>query len=111
MLSLSCSITAPTVEAALKEIEEAFELGADAIELRLDFLQDLQMDDPGPVLKALLAKCKQLDRPAIVTFRPDWEGCGTLHVLSALRVALHASACGRRLQSRELHTLAHLAHA
>ena len=59
------------------EIDEACDLGADAIELRLDFLQDLKMNDPGPVLKALLAKCKQLDRPAIVTLRPDWEGCVT----------------------------------
>ena len=72
---MCCSITAPDVEAACKEIEEACELGADAIELRLDFLQDLEMNDPGPVLKTLLAKCKDLKRPAIVTLRPEWEGC------------------------------------
>ena len=72
---MPCSVTASTVEAALKEIEEACELGADAIELRLDFLQDLDLTDPGPVLKTLLAKCKELGRPALVTFRPEWEGC------------------------------------
>jgi 3-dehydroquinate dehydratase type I len=77
-----CSITAKTVEAALKEIEEACGLGADAVELRLDFLQDLDVKDPGPTLRALLAKCKELDRPAIVTFRPEWEGYAALPALS-----------------------------
>ena len=85
----SCSITATTVEAAFKEIEEACELGADAIELRLDFLQDLKMNDPAPVLKALLAKCKQLDKPAVVTLRPEWEGCG-VPLLPPLYVTLLA---------------------
>lgn len=64
------------MEAALKEIEEAHALGADAIELRLDFLQDLDLKDPAPVLKPLLTKCKKLDRPAIATLRPEWEGYG-----------------------------------
>ena len=62
------------MEAALQEIQEAYELGADAIELRLDFLEDLTLQDPGPPLKALLGKCKEVDRPAIVTLRPEWEG-------------------------------------
>ncbi|CAK0754240.1 hypothetical protein CVIRNUC_002282 [Coccomyxa viridis] len=68
------SITATSVETALREIQEVYELGADAIELRLDFLEDLALKDPGPPLKALLGKCKELDRPAIVTLRPEWEG-------------------------------------
>ena len=61
------------MEAALQEIQEAYELGADAIELRLDFLEDLTLKDPGPPLKALLGKCNELARPPIVPLRPEWE--------------------------------------
>lgn len=96
-VALYCSITATTVETALGEIEEACDLGADAIELRLDFLQDLKMNDPGPVLNALLAKCKQLDRPAIVTLRPDWEGCGTTDAAAAVHGAAGSVHGGRRV--------------
>ena len=65
---LTTSITATTVQAALVELQEAEAAGADVVELRLDFLQGLQ---PATDLSALLAGTKL---PAIVTYRPNWEG-------------------------------------
>ena len=65
---LTTSITATTVQAALVELQEAEAAGADVVELRLDFLQGFQ---PGTDLPALLAGTKL---PAIVTYRPNWEG-------------------------------------
>jgi len=65
---LTTSITATTVQAALVELQEAEAAGADVVELRLDFLQGFQ---PATDLPALLAGTKL---PAIVTYRPNWEG-------------------------------------
>ena len=65
---LTTSITATTVQAALVELREAEAAGADVVELRLDFLQGFQ---PATDLPALLAGTKL---PAIVTYRPNWEG-------------------------------------
>jgi 3-dehydroquinate dehydratase/shikimate dehydrogenase len=73
------SVTATTVRGAVAEIAEAGGAGATAVELRLDFLTDL-MDggdsggDPAPALRTLLAAASRAGLPAIVTFRPAWEG-------------------------------------
>lgn len=65
---LTTSITATTVQAALVELREAEAAGADVVELRLDFLEGFE---PAADLPTLLAGTKL---PAIVTYRPNWEG-------------------------------------
>jgi len=57
-----------------QEIAEAKSSGAEVVELRLDYLEDLSLEDPLPALEKLLGSCKTQRIPAIVTFRPDWEG-------------------------------------
>ena len=58
-----------------QEIQEAKSAGAQVVELRLDYLEDLPLEDPQPALERLLGSCKAQRIPAIVTFRPQWEGC------------------------------------
>ena len=65
---LTTSVTATTVSAALEELNEARQVGADVAELRLDFLSGFDADRD---LAALLAGSPL---PVIVTFRPTWEG-------------------------------------
>lgn len=65
---LCTSLTAPSVEGMLVEAQEAVENGATIVELRIDYLQDFS---PDPDLRELLEGCPL---PAIVTYRPDWEG-------------------------------------
>ena len=65
---LCTSQTAPTVEGMLEEAQEALAAGADIAELRLDYLEAL---DPDADLPRLLQGCPM---PAIVTYRPTWEG-------------------------------------
>lgn len=72
-ISVSCSVIADTLDAALIEIREAADIGADVVELRIDFLKDLNLYEPAPSLKRLLEGCQAAGLPAIVTFRPDWE--------------------------------------
>ena len=64
---LTTSVVAPSVPIALLDVEEAIELGADVVELRMDFLERRGRE----ATEALLRKC---ERPAIVTNRPIWEG-------------------------------------
>ena len=65
---LCTSLTAPSVEGMLVEAQEAVENGATIVELRIDYLQDFS---PDPDLRELLEGCPL---PAIVTYRPEWEG-------------------------------------
>lgn len=58
----------------LQEIQEAKEAGADVIELRLDYLKDLNAEAPEEGLKKLIDTSKAVGLPAIVTLRPVWEG-------------------------------------
>lgn len=51
----------------LAEAQEAQQAGADLVELRIDFLKDLQPDRDLPILRA------DCPLPAIVTYRPTWE--------------------------------------
>lgn len=68
-ISRACSsVTAKTVAGALEEIEQIAKGGADIVELRLDFLTDLNAEKDIP---ALLSSSRL---PAIVTYRPVWEG-------------------------------------
>lgn len=75
---LCTSVTANTLAGALAEIAEAKQRGATAIELRLDFLEEF---DPEVQLPQLMSACG--DTPYIVTYRPTWEGCAALRMLSA----------------------------
>lgn len=72
------SVIADTVDGAVTEIREAADFGADIVELRLDFLKDLDLLDPKSTLKRLLGACDAYKLPAIVTFRPEWEGYASL---------------------------------
>jgi len=65
---LCTSVTAQTTHGMEREMAEAVEAGAQIIELRLDFLANL---NPARDLPKLVAACPV---PAIVTFRPKWEG-------------------------------------
>jgi 3-dehydroquinate dehydratase/shikimate dehydrogenase len=62
------SVTAPTMAAFLDEIKEAEANGVDIIELRLDYITDL---NPERDLEVLMAACTL---PYIITYRPKWEG-------------------------------------
>ena len=50
------------------------EAGADVIELRLDYLNDLDVAAPESTFEKLIGACKAIGLPAIVTLRPTWEG-------------------------------------
>lgn len=65
---LCTSLTAGTVSGMLEEAREAQQAGATIVELRVDFLWHFE---PGVDLQQLLAECPL---PAIVTYRPAWEG-------------------------------------
>ena len=62
------SLTASTVQDMLDEAQEAIAAGADIVELRIDYLTDFH---PESDLPQLLNGCSI---PAIVTYRPSWEG-------------------------------------
>ena len=66
---LCTSLTAATVEGMLEEAAEAVVAGADVLELRLDYLDSFNVESDLP---ELLSNCPL---PAIVTYRPHWEGC------------------------------------
>lgn len=66
---LCTSLVATTVEGMLAEAQEAVANGADIVELRLDYLEAFS---PETDLARLLSQCPL---PAIVTYRPVWEGC------------------------------------
>ena len=55
----------------MREIQAA---GADVVELRLDYLEDLNLEDPEAQIQRLLDACKKAELPAIITLRPGWEG-------------------------------------
>lgn len=65
---LCTSLTATTVQGMLAEAEEAKRAGADIVELRIDYLESFSPEADLPVL---IQKC---GLPAIVTYRPTWEG-------------------------------------
>lgn len=65
---LCTSLTAPTVAGMLEEAHEAVAAGATIVELRIDFLKRFE---PEADLQQLIAECPL---PAIVTYRPSWEG-------------------------------------
>lgn len=52
----------------LEEAKEALAAGADVVEIRLDYLDSFDAEHDLPVL---LEGCPL---PAVVTYRPDWEG-------------------------------------
>ena len=66
--ALTTSVIASSVDEALKEIDRAVFGGADIVELRIDFLKNLQVERH---LRVLLETCPV---PCIVTYRPKWEG-------------------------------------
>ena len=75
VLPISTSVRNPHKNCLLaQEIQEAKSAGAQVVELRLDYLEDLPLEDPQPALERLLGCCKTQRTPAIVTFRPEWEG-------------------------------------
>jgi 3-dehydroquinate dehydratase/shikimate dehydrogenase len=65
---LCTSLVAPTVDGMLAEAQEAVQNGADIVELRVDYLEQFA---PEQDLPRLLKACPL---PAIVTYRPVWEG-------------------------------------
>ncbi len=62
---------------AIAEIREVADFGADVVELRIDFLKDIDLFNPAAFLNPLLDACNAVRLPAIVTFRPNWEGCAS----------------------------------
>ena len=65
---LCTSVTAKTFTEALDDIRSIAEAGADIIELRLDLLNDFNVEQH---LEKLL---RTTGVPKIVTMRPVWEG-------------------------------------
>lgn len=65
---LCTSVTASTFDQAIIEIRQIAEAGADLIELRLDMLNDFNVEQH---LQQLLATTNV---PKVVTLRPVWEG-------------------------------------
>lgn len=70
MTKLCVPLTADTYESMAREIDAAGATGADMIELRLDYLHDLNAD----AVRQLLAKAKQCDGQVIATCRIADEG-------------------------------------
>lgn len=71
-MSLICvSLTEKTVPDLFTSAVECKSLGADLVEIRLDFLKDLPSLS---ILKELSELRKTLGLPVIITFRPVWEG-------------------------------------
>ena len=73
-----CSVTADSLEGALQEVRDAAAAKADVVELRLDYLRDMNFLEPEGHLSALLEACEGVGLPCIVTLRPTWEGYVTL---------------------------------
>lgn len=69
---LTTSVIAPTVEKALVDITDAVAKGADIVELRVDFLQ--ASTKAGTIARDIETLVKACPVPAIVTYRPTWEG-------------------------------------
>ncbi|KAJ4749954.1 Shikimate dehydrogenase (NADP(+)) [Rhynchospora pubera] len=68
-MTLVCAaLVATTVEEMEKDMARAKSLGADLVEIRLDFLHHLQPDIDLPRL------ISNRHLPVLVTFRPNWEG-------------------------------------
>lgn len=63
-------ILSPTLGDAKQAIAQA-QLNADWIELRLDFLEDLDPGQPRLTVETLVAECS---KPVIITFRPKEQG-------------------------------------
>ncbi|EIE21050.1 aldolase [Coccomyxa subellipsoidea C-169] len=99
------SVTADTVDGALAEIGEAAHLGADLVELRLDFLTDIDLLDPTPMLERMLGACETALLPALVTFRPMWEG-GQYSGPDLPRLAVLKAAAGAGAQYIDVEHLA-----
>ena len=54
------------------------------VELRLDYLRDMDFQDPEPALTSLLDACEAAALPCIITLRPTWDGCAArMHAPSA----------------------------
>lgn len=84
---LCVALTGTSVREQLAQAYEAKRRGADVVEIRLDYLEDFLLN-PAQNLSNLITNCSL---PAIVTFRPVWEGCAT--VLG--RVAAGVRSCVR----------------
>jgi 3-dehydroquinate dehydratase / shikimate dehydrogenase len=104
---LTTSIISKTIEECRKDIDEAVEKKADIIELRVDFLEQKLRDDENlmkEAIEVLVAYCeREKNVPAIVTFRPIWEGGehdGDEEV--RLRCLWHAFECGATYVDCEL---------
>ena len=70
--TLLCTIvTADSMPGALDEIKQAAAAGADVIELRADYLTELNAETD---VRTLLDACAAVGLPAIFTYRPTWEG-------------------------------------
>ena len=74
----ACLLCAPIVarswEGARADIREATDAGADVVELRLDFLQDLDLQHPANQLQDAVSFARGLGLETILTLRPKWEG-------------------------------------
>ena len=81
---LCTSLVASSVAGMLGEAQEAVQNGADVVELRLDYLEGFDAERDVPLL---LAGCPL---PAIVTYRPVWEGCVCARVCIVLGVCVDA---------------------
>jgi len=71
---LTTSVIAPTVDRAVVDIADAVEKGADIVELRVDFLKAATRAGRAEVKTSIEALLKACPVPAIVTYRPTWEG-------------------------------------
>lgn len=61
------SVAAPTMREMEKKAERAFGLGADLVELRLDYLSEIDVN-------TVIAAIRRFGRRVVVTLRPSWEG-------------------------------------
>eukprot|EP00899_Mesostigma_viride_P021194 jgi/Mesvir1/29076/Mv18382-RA.1 len=64
------AIVAKTVDDVAAQIRQAADAGADLVEIRLDHIAGFDAAADLPVLLSSKVRCL----PAIVTYRPDWEG-------------------------------------
>lgn len=101
MTYLAVSISAATVEAARKQIEQVIADGAELIELRADYLATAD----AAVLTELIAFVHAKERPVLVTCRSQEEGgVKPLETMQRVRVLQDAADAGADLIDCEYHT-------
>ena len=84
---LAVPIAAPNLDKARQQIEAAIAAGAEMLELRTDYLENLSVE----LVKSVIAEAKATNLPAIVTCR-DKQQVGAIGYPALLRIDVLVAA-------------------